>query len=384
MRNLIKNAYRLPWVENDNPNGWIEPTTYCQLKCPGCYRGVDKSDYKPEHLDYNEVKRQIDWFVENRNVHTISIAGGEPLLYPQIDEIITYCTSINLRTMLYTNGVLIDKIRLEKLKLAGLTQVLVHVDRFQTRPDVEKGQTIKEKRNYFVNLFKEVGGIQLGFIQPLSAECFNELDDIVEFAGKNIDIVSLIIFTMYREVCWTNEMKKIINTDITLKQVVEHLQKTDNFVPASFLASEKNPNDPTWLFATKTGIPEINTGYFSSDFYKIAHERYRKAKGKFLFISRFNILKISSLIRFIFIRNNFKIIRSFIKNRNTTFEKYKHLYFQTFLLLRGPLKLENNKWDLCQNCPDRIIYKGKLVPSCILEDLKNKENHEFKDVTFEK
>jgi len=47
------------------------------------------------------------------------------------------------------------------------------------------------------------------------------------------------------------------------------------------------------------------------------------------------------------------------------------------------MKVEN-KWDLCRNCPDRIIYNGKLVPSCILEDLKNKENIEFKTVTFEK
>ena len=32
--------YRLPWSKEDNPSGWIEVTTFCQLKCPGCYRGL--------------------------------------------------------------------------------------------------------------------------------------------------------------------------------------------------------------------------------------------------------------------------------------------------------------------------------------------------------
>lgn len=384
MKNILKKCFQLPWQEGDNPNGWIEPTTFCQLKCPGCYRGADKPDHKPEHLDFDVVKNQIDWFIEHRNVHTISIAGGEPLLYPKIIEIVDYCSSKKLRTMLYTNGVALKIEMLHNLKKVGLTQALVHVDRFQIRPDFNKNATVDSMREHFSDLFREVGGVQLGYIQPLSSDCFTELEDIVKFAQKNIDIVSLLVFTMYREVCWTNETRKNINTNITVEQTVEFLQKIDNYIPSAYLSSEKNDDDPTWLFATKTGLPGINTGYFSPKFYKIAHERYRKLKGKYLFISRHSNLKISSLLRYFWIENNIKIISNFLKSRNKNTEKYKELYFQTFLILRGPLQIENKKWDLCENCPDRIIYNGKLVPSCILEDLKNNSNTEFKTVNFDK
>jgi hypothetical protein len=55
------------------------------------------------------------------------------------------------------------------------------------------------------------------------------------------------------------------------------------------------------------------------------------------------------------------------------------LYFQTLLIIRGP-EQKKNKWDLCKGCPDRMIYKGKLVPSCILEDLKDKDLGEFESI----
>ncbi len=31
----ITTLYRLPFTKNDNPNGWVEITTDCNLKCPG-------------------------------------------------------------------------------------------------------------------------------------------------------------------------------------------------------------------------------------------------------------------------------------------------------------------------------------------------------------
>lgn len=90
-KELIIKCYRLPWKEEDNPNGWIEPTTFCQLKCPGCYRGLDKINPKYVHEYLDKMKRQIDYFIKYRNIQTLSVAGGEPLLYPKIKRIIELC-----------------------------------------------------------------------------------------------------------------------------------------------------------------------------------------------------------------------------------------------------------------------------------------------------
>ena len=54
--------------------------------------GEDKSSHKPVHIELVELKKQIDWFIEKRNIHTLSIAGGEPLLYPSILELVKYAS----------------------------------------------------------------------------------------------------------------------------------------------------------------------------------------------------------------------------------------------------------------------------------------------------
>lgn len=367
---MTEKLYHLPWTEKDNPNGWIEPTTHCQLKCPGCYRGADKENHVRQHLELSDLKQQVDWFVQNRNVHTISLAGGEPLLYPHIDELISYIASKKCRSMLYTNGVALSNERIKQLKTAGLTQVVIHIDRFQERPDLKKNATPNTLREKFCSLFREIKDIRLGFIQPVSLDCFDEVKAIMQLAQQNIDVVNLIVFTLYREICWNDETKKQINTEITTRQLVEKMQEFDNFKPAAFLPSTVSNNDPTWLFGIKTGVPEMKLGYFSPDLYQFSHERYRNKYKRHLFISRNNEIKPGSLLKLIFQKNIRSILKKWYSGRFTGKIKAQKLYFQTFLILRGPLKNEK-KWDLCQGCPDRMLYEGKLVPSCILEDLKN-------------
>ena len=42
---------------------------------------------------------------------------------------------------------------------------------------------------------------------------------------------------------------------------------------------------------------------------------------------------------------------------------------QIVILINTP-KLTDKGWDFCNSCPDAILYKGRLVPSCLLERVK--------------
>ena len=53
--------------------------------------------------------------------------------------------------------------------------------------------------------------------------------------------------------------------------------------------------------------------------------------------------------------------------------KLKDITYQVILIIDGPEKI-NGKWELCDGCPDAMYYKGKLVPSCLLERVKEGEN----------
>jgi len=368
--------YKLPWQEYDNPNGWIEPTTYCQINCPGCYRGIDKKDHNPKHEVLDSLKKQIDWFVKKRNVQTISIAGGEPLLYPYINELVAYCCSKGLRTMLYTNGVALNKEVLLNLKDAGLTQVLIHIDRYQQRDDLNSNTSINNLKLKYCDLFRDVTGVLLGFIQPISADHISEIDRINQFAIQNIDIVNLIVYTLYQEIGWTDETKQNINTSLNVTKVYKHLQLLDNFIPGAYLPAEKNESEYTWLFGLRIGVPNLSFGYFTSRLYKLIQTKYRRRNGRFLFISRHHTIKPNKLLKFFWIKHIINYLGKYLHALITGKTRSKKIYLQTTLILRGPIK-RGDEWDLCHACPDRIINNNKLVPSCILNEIKsNKSEHQ--------
>ena len=78
-----RDLYRLPWSKNDNPIAWLEVTDICNLRCEGCYR-QKLTGHKP----LEQIKEEILFFKEWRNPDNASIAGGEPLLHPEITEIV--------------------------------------------------------------------------------------------------------------------------------------------------------------------------------------------------------------------------------------------------------------------------------------------------------
>ena len=89
-----RDLYRLPWTLPDNAISWLEPTAMCNLACDGCYR----ENLKDSHLSVGEVKHHLDVFQKLRNTDCISIAGGDPLLYPDILEIVADIKNRGLKT----------------------------------------------------------------------------------------------------------------------------------------------------------------------------------------------------------------------------------------------------------------------------------------------
>ncbi|MCZ7544801.1 MAG: radical SAM protein [Anaerolineae bacterium] len=111
-----RNMYRLPWSMNDNPIGWLEITDRCNIYCKGCYR-----QQLVGHFPIEQIKDDILFLKEYRNCDNISIAGGEPLVHPQILEIVSFIREHGMKPLILTNGVrLNNNIGLAReLKAAG-------------------------------------------------------------------------------------------------------------------------------------------------------------------------------------------------------------------------------------------------------------------------
>ena len=71
----------------------ITTTFVCNLKCNACLAFVPQNKH-PEHMDLNMLKESIDDFFNAVDyVDFMDIAGGEPLLYPDIEDLVEYVGS---------------------------------------------------------------------------------------------------------------------------------------------------------------------------------------------------------------------------------------------------------------------------------------------------
>ena len=109
----------------------LEPLFACNLKCIGC----GKIQQPHTLLKQRMPVEQAVGAVEESGAPMVSIAGGEPLMHPQIDEIVRQLLDRNKIVFLCTNAVLLPK-HLHKFKPHRNFAWMVHVDGLRERHDL--------------------------------------------------------------------------------------------------------------------------------------------------------------------------------------------------------------------------------------------------------
>lgn len=76
-------------------------------KCPNvCFFCSSNASYeKDTMIDFETFKRVIDYFMGQGGIEEISLSGGEPFLHPNLYDMILYCKTLGIRTVLFTSGV---------------------------------------------------------------------------------------------------------------------------------------------------------------------------------------------------------------------------------------------------------------------------------------
>ncbi|AFZ02478.1 adenosyl-hopene transferase HpnH [Calothrix sp. PCC 6303] len=101
----------------------LEPLFRCNLACSGC----GKIQHAPEILKQNLTPEQCFAAVEECGAPIVSIPGGEPLMHPQIDEIVKGLIARKKFIYLCTNGLLLEK-SLDKFQASQYFSFSVHLD----------------------------------------------------------------------------------------------------------------------------------------------------------------------------------------------------------------------------------------------------------------
>ncbi len=130
----------------------------------------------------------------------MSIAGGDPLVYPHIVELVSMVREMGWKPIINTNGLALDKYLLFKLKDAGAFGFTFHVDTSQNRPGVS---TSSEKdpndlRLHYAEMLARAGGLSCSFNATISERTLNDIPEMVRWTERHADIVHTMVFILYR------------------------------------------------------------------------------------------------------------------------------------------------------------------------------------------
>jgi MoaA/NifB/PqqE/SkfB family radical SAM enzyme len=137
------------------------PVRRCNLACKYCNEFDDFSAPVPIETMFQRVDK-----LGELGTSVVTISGGEPLLHPELDDIIRRIRRCGMVAGLITNGYLLTGERIERLNPAGLEWLQISID--NVTPDEvskkslkvldKKLQLLAEYADFHVNINSVVGG----------------------------------------------------------------------------------------------------------------------------------------------------------------------------------------------------------------------------------
>ncbi|KPL00703.1 MAG: hypothetical protein AMJ90_07845 [candidate division Zixibacteria bacterium SM23_73_2] len=382
-----KNLYRFPWSLNDNPIGWLEITDRCNLHCKGCYRKEFEG-----HKPLEQIKEEILFLKKWRNCDNISIAGGEPLIHPQINEIVEFIFRNKMKSFILTNGITLNEPTLLDLKKSHLFGLGLHVDCQQERPGWEGKDELElcELRQEYADLIKKVGGLTTTFGITVYKENFNFIPDLVRWSLKNTKVIQGLVFIAYRAAILRPGMEYTVNgqklkldqktlgyttddapEDIKIKSndIYEIIKKHfPQYEASAYLGGTQDHSSFKWLIGFLIGTEDEILGSMGKkgmEYVQTLHHLFYKSYVVYLENhsggKKFFLLSlVDPEVR--------KAFFKFMKNPLRLFSG--NAFGLSIGIIQAPDLLPDGRVDMCDSCPDMCYFKGKLVNSCRLDEYR--------------
>ena len=208
-RRISDNGFRLA----------IEVTRNCNLYCKHCF--VRSSKVDPEADEIIDIIKQAKQF----NCRKLIITGGEPLIRPDLEKIISAATDQGILVDLNSNLFSLTHERVDRLKAAGLQEASVSlygVESFHDNLTGKKGSF--DRVLHGIDLLRDAGiTVDVhGAVWNKMLPCINELIDIVQ----KHDVSSVTFFSLIPTETWTNTGQYIISPDLAIKTISQVREST--------------------------------------------------------------------------------------------------------------------------------------------------------------
>jgi uncharacterized Fe-S cluster-containing radical SAM superfamily protein len=379
--------YRLPWNMADNAITWLEPTTQCNMACEGCYRE------KGEHRPLSDVIAELESIKKLRKTGGISIAGGEPLLYPHLLDLVRYVAAQGWKPIIITNGTLLRPDLIKDLKAAGLMGFTVHVDSHQNRPGwTGKGEAeLNELRSQLAHMIHEAGEGQIScaFNATIYRDSLRDIPILTRWAQENNDIVQTMVYILFRSAKSRGGFDSYVNgapvdpsllvyqldhqenhQDVMAQEVVDQIRQVlPDYEPCAFLNGTEDPRAFKWLLGLAMGRKGNILGYLDSKFAEFIQVGHHLFFGTYLAYTRPCVVRnMQSILPLaLFNRSLRRIMWHWLKN---PFEMLKSLYIQSFMIIQPVDVFVDGRISMCDGCPDSMFYKGRKVRKSRVDELQ--------------
>jgi hypothetical protein len=382
--------YRMPWTQSDNSSTWLEITRACDITCEYCVQEHKGTTHKP----FSQVCFEIDELLRLRKTDSIVVAGGEPLIHPDLIKIVHYVNEKKIKPVIITNAVKLTKELVLKLKDAGLFGFILHIDSGQHRPDwlgstENELNTLREQLSTMIN---DVGGLVCSFITTVTPDSLKGMNDIVRWTLESKEKVVQNIFIpvrgLYSDDPWEYIVDgKTIQIDSTaylqertyknmtaLDLYTEMKKEVPDLQFSSFLGGTKLSDSPKWLFSLYLHSNSCSYGTAGPRAMEIIQSIHHLFTGRYVSFfkqAQYTMGRLAFLLGLFDrdMRNAFKkYIKSLIKNPRLIFEK---VYVQSLIIMQPFDILENGESDLCDGCPNKTYWNGRLVSECRMEEYLN-------------
>jgi hypothetical protein len=378
--------YRFPWSTTDSQSGWVEVTDRCDMACLGCYR---KSLEGPRRFE--DVARDIVACQGLTNCDSLSIAGGEPLTYPRLTDVVRFIAQRGMKPVLLTNGLKLTPSFAAELKRAGLAKIHFHVDANQNRPGWEgRSETeMNALRQRYAELTRALGGVQCGYNVTVTRRTLEELPAVLRWCRENhplVQHVSVIAFrsipvgagTEYRvrgrPVDPSGGQYATTHTaaiDITTEEMLDVLRASGfDLAPSAFLNGTTRPRSLKYLIGVSLGSAGGAFGHLGPRSMELVQVGYHLLFGRYCSFLRnpvaghkvFLLAALDPEVR----RAASRYLRQVARRPWRLFER---VYTQT-IHLQQPNEVLAGAINLCDDCANAMVHADRLISSCRWDEFR--------------
>jgi hypothetical protein len=364
----------------------VEVTDTCDITCKGCYRNQIEG-----HRSLEALKDDILKCKSLINCDYITLAGGEPLIYPHLIEVIEFIASQKLKPVIFSNGVKLDRTMANDLKKAGLSKIHFHVDSQQARPQWTGKNEIELNllRQQYADLLWEIGGMQCGFHVTVYRSNMQYIPEIITWARGNLHKVQHVSFIAYRSTPISDKLAYYVNgqrlkptelynktadlSEISITTEEMYRLVRENFTaatPCAYLNGSSAFDTNKFLIISNIGSHNKVFGNMGAKSVEMAQTFYHLFKGRY-----FAFLDNPKIGRKVFILALFdKKIRQALQKYLSEIFRNPAIFFQgvysQVIHLQQPNEIVDGKLNLCDDCVNMMVYDGRVINSCQLDEYR--------------